>query len=239
MSISEDIKRILWHEMGHLCVDILKKEDHNQLEVNLLNLSFTDHHDDLFKWSGYVEILPSLPFIDIPKNHSLMAYSLISLGAGCIFETIYFNEIKGDESMKFEDSFSFNKESIGNGDWRNYEEIMFKMRELYPNFRGKIDLLEYMGTGFLKIVHDTFFTLSDFIIKLSHIIDEEVIKIEGKFTKHNPSTGEFSYNYSGEDLNHLIQKIIPLMDNNGFRYELKNIHDTFIINYSVYIDKYS
>ncbi len=236
MSVSDDIKRILWHEMGHLCVDTIKIETHNNLKVNLLNLTVAN--DGLFKWSGFVEMLPSLPFKDIPINHSILAYSLISLQAGCVFETIYFQIIKENSSINFGDCFSFNRECIGNGDWTNYHEILSKIREIHPEFRGKLDLNGYLEIDFSRLVNIALFKLSEFITKMNEIIDNEVIKIEKDFTGRDGAHGIYSYNYSGDELTELINRIIPLMNELGFRDTLMELHESFIKKFSDYIDKY-
>lgn len=237
MSVSEDIKRILWHEMGHLCVDLIKIESHNYLSINQVALGHQNYVGDQFNWNGYVEMQPAIPFEDIPNDFSVLAYSLISLQAGCIFEMIFFKKILKDSSTNFEDCFSIKKDALGNGDRRSYSEILSAILKTNPEFRGKKDVLKFIEKEFVHKVKDRFFGLDDFIKKLDVLVNKEVIKIEGNYNE-NKDRGDYSYNYTDDELIGLSKNVKVVIDEFQFRENLKEIHDYFVASYSKYLDKY-
>lgn len=97
-----EIKRILWHELGHLCVRLVMNDKIENHSITSLNVKYTNYiGEDKFPWSGSVNYNPATKVDD----DLVVAYTMISLFTGCVFETIYFNEIIGNTDKKVEDCF--------------------------------------------------------------------------------------------------------------------------------------
>ncbi len=223
--------------MGHLCVDLIKIESHNQLSINQVTIGHKNYSGDQFNWNGHVEMEPSLPFKEIPSDISVLAYSLISLQAGCIFETIFFQKISMDSSKEFENCFSNKKDAIGNGDWRNYYEILSEIRNISPELRGKMDFHNFMENEFPKGVKDMLFEMDGFIKNLDDLVTREALKIEENY-KGKTDKGDYNYNYIGDELISLSKDVTTLMEKFLFRESLIEMHNWFIKSYTRYLGKY-
>lgn len=57
MSTVSDIKRILWNEIGHLCVDILKVKADKEIKISVLNIS-RSNYDTVAKTTFYEKHSP-------------------------------------------------------------------------------------------------------------------------------------------------------------------------------------
>ena len=87
MSNLEQIQSILWHEIGHLCVDILLVNEHPEISIN--KLVITNAECEIKQWCGHIDLAPEelLTFDQILKKNSLLYFSLLSLVSGCLFQT--------------------------------------------------------------------------------------------------------------------------------------------------------
>jgi hypothetical protein len=211
----ENIKRIFWHELGHLCVDIIKVEKIAGLYINNLNISYRNDTGLPFKWTGYVEALPELPYLEIPKEESKFAYSLIGLVSGCVFETIYFHNFLKENNKNFKDCFCMKGDCIGNGDWRFFNEVLTSFRELYPKTRGDKDLFEFLEEKFINIYFNAVEKMKSFFNALKEIVDFQSQIIFDDFqAKGSPES--YSFNILDEQLKELIDILRPLVYDYGF-----------------------
>jgi hypothetical protein len=231
----ENIKRIFWHELGHLCVDIIKEKRIPELYINNLNISYSNEMGLPFKWTGYVEALPKLPYLEIAKEDNKFAYSLIGLVSGCVFETIYFHNFLKENDKNFKDCFCMKGDCIGNGDWSSLNQILSKFRGLYPKTRGNVGLFEFLEEGFLITYSEVVEKMEDFFIALKEIVDFESKSIFDNF-QASGSPASYSHNISGKPLKKLTDKLRPLVYEYGFVEVVTSTSEKIIGKIKVYQD---
>ncbi len=230
MSNKENIKRILWHEVGHLCARVVIKENHEGTEITHLNIGHINIIDDkAFNWNGEVAFNPPT----IIENDSIIALSLISLISGCIFETTYFNEIINDK-REINDCFSSNKYHLGNKDHYDYYDIISQILDKY-SFRGKKDVVDFL-CNFFKEVSKSLILKKEFIEELDVIIDEEAETINQDFEL--PREESFEFIYEGDNLKNLIEKVKEVMEKYNYSESINNLKDIFITQLEVFKKKY-
>jgi hypothetical protein len=211
----ENIKRIFWHELGHLCVDIIKVEKIDGLYINKLNISHNNDRGLPFNWTGFVEALPEMLYEEIPKEDLKFSYSLMGLVSGCIYETIYFQFFSNENHRTFEDCFCMKGDCIGNGDWRFFHEVLTSFRGIYPKTRGNIDLFEFLEEKFIKIYLAEVTKMKDFFNALKEIVNFQSQIIFDDFHA-TARTDDYSFDISNEILTELIDRVKPLVYEYGF-----------------------
>ena len=236
MNLTKNINRILWHEIGHFCIDIQKVKYHSDYCVNKIKIAYKRRNDDLIPWYGYVEMLPTTKWELIPKDPSFMAYSLISLISGCLFETIYLTEIL-KESRELKDCFSFTKNAVGRGDFNSYHEILTQTRKLHEYLRGKNDFNNFIEFEFKNIVTDKIYKIEEFFVALKKIIDPIAIDIEKDYLIKN-SSSPYEFEIIGKYLESIKNEILEISKQAGFSNLIEELREHFIEQYQHYITKY-
>ncbi len=223
--------------MGHFCVDIQKSIHHKDYYVNELSIKYKTRNDDNIEWYGLVQMLPTIKWVEIPKDSSFMAYSLISLTSACIFETIYFNNIL-NESKKLDDCFGLKNQCLGKGDWNSYHNILSEMRKLHEYIRGKKDVNQFMEIDYVEIIKEKIDKMVEFQQALVEIINPLAEKIEKDFlSKDSPSP--YCYKISGEALNSLREEVFKVSNEYGFSTVVSELRIILIDNYNSFIKKYA
>lgn len=236
MGLTNDIKRVLWHEMGHFCIDVLKPYHHEEYYVNQIAIQYKKRNDDLIAWFGHVEMLPTIKWHLIPQDASFMSYSLLSLVSACIFETFFFVEVLKEE-RKLKDCFSLNKTVLGNKDYHHYHEIISQTRQLHEYFRGHLDVNRFLEFEFIEIIKKEIDVRKDFFKALETIIDQQASTIEQEFTlKKMPSP--YSFLIENEELEKLKTEVIELSEKYGFTETVLDLRNRFMEEYDSYIKKY-
>ncbi|GMN07488.1 hypothetical protein MTsPCn5_28770 [Croceitalea sp. MTPC5] len=230
MSLYEEIKRAVWHEMGHLCIDIIKPTHHIDYAVKEFCIKYRQRRDDLPSWGGFVKMLPSIKYLEIPKDSSFMAYSLMSLCGGCIFET---RHLGGD----LKDCFGQDLKSVGSGDWRAYKGIVSTSSRIHPYFRGNKEVFQFIEFDYVKLVQDEILKLTYFFKELEKIVNKISSEIEKDFSsKGKPSP--YSLLIDNEKLEKLITEAAEISEKYGFTETISALRERFMEEYESFIEKY-
>jgi|GEM_PF-3940691 len=209
MTDKEQIESILWHEVGHLCVDVLKIQFSDKITIDKLTIS--NEICENCDWCGQVILGPedSLTYEEVVKDNYLTAYSLISLVSGCFFQSKI-----GPEALEFEECFCAKKKAIGYEDYYKYHELPFQLRNHHP----LLDANKNIFLDRLELMQDEYKTellkLKDFQTEISKVISHEVEKIHSKFSELNKPK-RFSFHYEGEELQKLSDVILETMNSYG------------------------
>ncbi|UGU14251.1 hypothetical protein LS482_11055 [Sinomicrobium kalidii] len=127
MSVLNDIKRIVWHEFGHLCVNSIMVKSVKDIDLNIARL--TIHYLNMVdgaKWGGCVQVLPDPGYERAVKNLNYFSLKSISLFSGCLFETLYLNVIQGLDKGIF-DCFCNKSNCTGIGDFYTYNSLISEL----------------------------------------------------------------------------------------------------------------
>jgi hypothetical protein len=204
----ENIKKIFWHELGHLCVDIVRAEKIEGVIVSKVKVSW----DKEFKWKGHVETLPEHEWYEIIKDNNKFTYPLMSLLSGCVFQTSYEQFFLDKNEIRFEDCFC--KEGIGTYDYMDLNSFVLAfINHNKVNGTTKLayfllnEVAQYYGNEVLKKV-DLFHSLKEVVDIQAQIIFDDFHK------KGRPDC--YSYYIRNQELKDLIEKITPIIYKHGF-----------------------
>ena len=220
----EQIESILWHEVGHLCVDVLKIQFSDKITIDKLTIS--NEICENRGWCGEVVMGPEnlLTYEKVVNDNYLAAFSLLSLISGCFFQSKL-----GPENLEFEECFCRKKKAIGYEDYFKYHEIPFRLRKLHPLLNANKNIF----LDRLELIQDEYKTellkLKDFQTEISKIISDEVEKIHSKFSALNKPK-RYSFQYEGEELQKLTKVLLETMDKNGLKELLTTSAEKIIEN---------
>ena len=199
------LKEIIAHEIGHLCISILRSKTIPEIQVTKLLISNEICHKG--PWCGQVEYEPQEildNFEEVIKNHDLLAFSLIGLTAGCYFQ----NYIPDHDSLEFNDCFkNTNKDAVGYGDSYNYYLLESDFRILHSESNsGREELVKSTS----KLVFEKFkehVSLSkDFIKAVQKITDDIAFEIVKDYKK-NGAPKRYTFSIEGAFLNQVINDL--------------------------------
>lgn len=230
MSLNNQIKRAVWHEVGHVCIDIIKPTHHEDYEVTEFCVKYQQRSDDLPSWGGFVKMLPTIKYLEIPKDPSFMAYSLMSLCGGCIFET---KHLKTD----LNECFSNNMKCLGFGDWHKYKGIVSATSDLYPYFRGNKEVFQFIEFDYVKLVQDEILKLTYFFKELEKIVNKISFEIEKDFSS-NEKPSPYSFLIDKEELEKLKTEVAEISEKYGFTETISAVRERFMEEYESFVEKY-
>ncbi|MES2573345.1 MAG: hypothetical protein V4572_00240 [Bacteroidota bacterium] len=222
-----NIQKILWHEIGHLIIDIKKTDTIENLHLSKINISFS--HDKYFNWSGFVQVLPEFSKDDIVSQTEIFITYLISIVSGCAFETIFKKTILKDEGFNFNVCFCPKETCIGQTDYYKYNEIFSFFLDKYL-LRGSKEVCELILGKVVSVFIEELCTFGDFYKQIDKVIFEisQEIHIEFKNTEK-----EFSFDIQNECLIEFRETINELMN----KYKFRHFLDDFIANIANELDE--
>ena|SRR5690606_31097798 len=204
MEVVEDLKRVLWHELGHLCIGILfceKNETYfnSSLEVSYFELAH--------KWGGKVSKNKIDKSKDLIQDIDNALLAIIDLGMGCVFQTLYINEILNKEES-LSKCLCYQSGCPGADDIQKMGFIVVLLRENYV--RKNISLLDFFNKCYELICGNKMFikSIMNLVEKYSDFIIEEYNK-QGK-------SREFKYIISDKELDELEEEVKTIILNNSF-----------------------
>lgn len=214
----ENISKLLFHEFGHYCVDLIIIDKIEGLTIS--EIVIRNYSCENVKWCGYVKMIPEdlLKLETVLGKHGLLVFKQISLVSGCLFQTI-----ATKDKLSFKDCFSFKKNSIGKGDHDTFWEIPFLLRKKYTKM--ELNKNEYYKNlnKLLFVEYATDLKKIGIIEELKDFILTESIKIHKEFLKQK-CPKEFSYKYEGDDLNNLHSTIDKIISAKNFDDLVLGIH---------------
>jgi len=210
-----NIRKIFYHEIGHLCVDIMKIDIVNDAYLNNLNISYISNanQNESLNWCGYVEVLPEYPYSNIPKDLHVFSSFLLSLVSGCIFQTTL-NNIYLQKNDDFRDCFGRGNNCLGVKDFHDYNRIVSEFLKINEDSRGNRKLLQFMYGDIIDIFYKELISKKSFINELILITEDYIKAIDEAFRKHD-SSNTFSYDIKNEQLSQLINDIKIVLDKHG------------------------
>lgn len=221
MDFSEDLQRVLWHEFGHLCVDLLESEANLNFLVDDFFVRYNVYAISNHKWGGGVRMVPSVKFSVLVEDLDKTSFSLLSFTSGCVFETVFRNEFLQNKVF-FEDCFSNKSGCAGNGDFMNFFTTSSELRKRYGRNQDfiKFSETELFDIYYNKIIANKAFLeqLNELVIKNRNVILEDYDKSDNK--------NDFFYYFSKEDLEILKIQVIEIMSKTLFNEVILELKET-------------
>lgn len=202
MNLTEEISEIVWHEIGHLCYDMILVNRIKNIKITEFQIHF-DNNIEGKKWGGHIKIHPGPNPFEVISDVNFFGIKLLSLYSGCFFQGIYLKSIL-KKQFEINDCFCIKSECIGNKDFTDYNSLISKFTshcDKKMSIRGNIEIFQYLDSFPKSLKYCDFF-----IKKVNKITSKLVIMIENDFReKGMPS--KYIFQLKENELMSLIKKL--------------------------------
>jgi len=214
MNLKVDLERIIWHEIGHLCIDIIQITKYDNAYVDLIELKY-NHEAEEKKWSGKVRVInqeiKSNDDLLKSKSHELLSFHLLNLISGSLFELNYLNDYIQDK-VSLNDLFSIKNKS-GTQDYLDFRKLLNGFCKINSLDKNTFNL-EF--TSIFSILCEMEFSkMKGFKKDLKQITEKYVDLIICDFNK-NHDLGNYSFNFSNSQILDLIEELKIVFEINHF-----------------------
>ena len=212
MEIITDLQRILWHEIGHFCVDLLDIETNDNFSIDGFRVSYYETAISEHKWSGSVKTIPSINSNVLIENKNKTSFAILNLISGCMFQTVFLKEILNFKVV-FEDCFCSKGRCAGLNDNHRFLNISSNLRnkhgrnEDFEKFT-KIELLD----NYYKIIVEN----RKFLEEMNNLIIVSRDKIFEVY-QQSKNKSEFHYNFTNNEIEILKKEVYNIMLDTLFR----------------------
>lgn len=222
MEIKIDLQRVLWHEFGHFCIDLIDSFTNNKkivvFEVAYYRKSISDQ-----KWNGRINTTPSLKEKEMIESIDKTSFTLINYISGCLFETIFFKEIQKIETS-YTNCFCPQTYCSGEDDFKKYEGIKSKIRIKYGL---NSSFMKYSEIELFETYYENIKSNKSFINSLNILIGNHANKIikqyDGTYDKD-----EFHYCFNENEINLLKNKVSEIIIKTSFNKTIEILNETII-----------
>lgn len=211
MDFSDDLQRVLWHEFGHFCVDLLESAANPDYIIEDFWVTYHKSAISYYKWAGAVKMVPPVKWNILVNDLDKTSFSILGMLSGCLFETIFLKEFLGSD-MKFTQCFCNRGNCAGQGDFYSAFSIYSEIKKKYgynPEFINFVEI-ELPEIYYEKIVADGVFIkgISNLIVIKKEIILKEYdgFKDQDQF-----------YYYFTEEINMLADLLNNLLKDTSFK----------------------
>lgn len=206
MEFITDLQRILWHELGHLCVDLLDLEEDSNCDIDDFWVSYHKIAISDHKWGGGVKMVPSLKWAVLIQNNDKTSFALLGIISGCIFQTIFLKHFLQAEVV-FEDCFCLQKNCAGQSDSISFYTLTSEVRK--KNGRRE-DFIKFSEIGLSKMYYDLVLENSQFLEFMNQMILKYTNLISTAYHQSG-SKDEFHYHFKGAELVSLKEEVCQIM----------------------------
>ena len=202
MEIKFDLERVLWHEIGHFCIDLVDTKRSESFSISAFwvcyrKIAITDH-----KWGGGVETIPSIKHNVLVEDIEKTSFSILNLISGCIFQTIFIKEILKNE-ISTNDCFCPKGKCAGQQDFYQFSGITAQIRKKYGSNREFIDFIE---VELFDIYYELVLKNGLFIDNIRALIIVYANKVFNKY-EQSDNQDEFFYNFDSDEIELLKNEI--------------------------------
>ena len=217
MDFSTDLLRLIWHELGHLAVDVIETDHISDSSVAEINFSYFQDAISNEKWGGFVKKVPSIKFNKLVEDSNKLSFAYICLLSGCILEKAFYKVIE-DKEIEFENCFNSRNGFTGNGDFKCFNEIGVIYRKQFGNREELTKLIHFHLVDLIteQIYKEKFF--SD-LGNLSLNIRNRILFIYNE----TPKTNNFEFSIIDDELQELISELRQILKTNGIYKSIKNL----------------
>jgi len=222
MEIRTDLERLLWHETGHLCVDLIEIEDSPDFLVDDLWANYHAIAISKHKWEGGVRMLPSIQYDVLLQDDDKTSFALLGLISGCVFQTLYLKEFLKDADVGFEDCFCMQQKCGGRGDIMSFLGITSLIRRKYGLNR---DFIQFIERELQHIYYDIITKNQEFLGELQSLISNYTAIVYDVY-EQSENKDKFQYSLKGKYLDSLKEEVFKLMKGTGFYDAVKELKES-------------
>ncbi|QOG01081.1 hypothetical protein [Flavobacterium sp. MDT1-60] len=222
MEIRTDLERVLWHEVGHLCIDLIEIEDSPDFFVDDLWANYHKIAISEYKWEGGVRMLPSIKFDVLLQDDDKTSFALLGLISGCVFQTLFLKDLLKVPGIGFEDCFCVQQKCGGRGDIRSFLGITSLIRRKYGLNK---DFIQFSEKELQHIYYDIITKNQEFLGALHSLISRYTAIVYAVY-ELSENKDEFKYSLKGNDLDSLKEEVFKLMKVTGFYDAVKELKES-------------
>ncbi|MFD2910191.1 hypothetical protein ACFSX9_15785 [Flavobacterium ardleyense] len=206
MEITIDLQRILWHELGHFCIDLIdtKRDENFSIDafwVSYHKVAISDH-----KWGGGVKVIPSIKYEVLVEDIDKTSFSILNVISGCIFQTVFIKEIIKNE-ISTKDCFCPQGRCAGQQDFFTFHGITSKIRNRYGLSR---ELIYFSEIELFDIYYNLIIENKLFIENISELITYYANKIFKKY-EQSDNKDEFFYYFNFDEIQLLRKEVYDIL----------------------------
>ena len=218
MEIKLDLERVLWHEIGHFCIDLIDTKRNENFSINAFNvyyrkIAITDH-----KWGGEVITIPSIKHDVLVEDIEKTSFSIINLISGCIFQTIFIKEILKNE-ISINDCFCAKGKCAGEYDCHQVWGINAQIRKKYGRNR---EFIEFIEVELLDIYYELVLKNTLLVDNIRTLIIFYAKKVFNKYEQSN-NQDEFIYNFDSNEIELLKNEIHNILVTTSFENSINEL----------------
>ncbi|MFH6959165.1 hypothetical protein ACHRV1_17360 [Flavobacterium aquidurense] len=222
MEIRTDLERVLWHEIGHLCIDLIEIEDSpdfsiDDLWANYHKIAISEH-----KWEGGVRMLPSIKYEVLLQDDDKTSFALLGLISGCVFQTLFLKDFLKVPNTGFEDCFCMQQKCGGRGDIISFLGITSLIRRKYDLNK---DFTQFSERELQHIYYDIITKNQEFLGSLNSLISHYTAIIYDVY-EQSENKDKFKYSLKGNYLDSLKEELFKLMKGTGFYDAVKGLKES-------------
>jgi len=214
------ISDVVWHEMGHFCLDVLLIKNNSNYEISSFKYEYNRKTNELTGCvtCGCEEIKSNKDLIN-KGNLNDLSFKILSVLAGSVFESIH--------NKKFCNNDLTPKEILSKGS-AIYDAIEFNsiIKEFYNGADAtKEEIIEEHLNSFLDII----FKNDIFVAELSKINQGYIEKIYNDLDQDNYlGQDNYSLNLSADIIKDLKVKVSEILNKSGMENQIEVIKDKII-----------
>ncbi|MGH2664844.1 hypothetical protein [Flavobacterium sp.] len=220
MDFSEDLLRVLWHEVGHFCVDLLESEANPDFVVDDFWVMYNENAISKHKWGGGVRMMPSVKWNVLVEDLDKTSFSMLGSISGCVFETVFLNEFL-QKNVRFEDCFNNKEGCAGQGDFMSFFMMGSELRKKYGR---NPDFIKFSETELFDIYYKQLITNKAFLEQLNEIVVKRRDKILADY-KDSDNKKEYSHHLIKDDLDILKNHVTEIMLKTSFKEMILDIKE--------------
>ncbi len=227
MDIKVDLERVIWHEIGHLCMDIILCSKNSEFEIYKIEFNYNSIANGR-KWGGVIGCknpkIPSVNDLLVCNNLELFCLKFLNLYSGCIFELNYLNDFH-NQSLNINDLFAIDPSKSGTSDYQSLRDLNNEFSKYY-----KIDKKEF-DFNYVKMIknifENKFSKMNDFKSKLKFISEKYFDVVYSNFESN--FNNEYVYKFTEELKNNLIDDLNKIFDSTDFFKFIDSIIEDMLI----------
>ena len=215
METIKDIKRILWHEMGHFFIDLLEIKINGNFYVENIWISYVKDATSDHKWAGGVKTLPEIKWEAIVKDIEKTSFTLLNLISGCLFQTYFLKEVL-KENVNFYDCFCFHNSCAGGGDIRKFHKIINLIRDIYGE---NLSLRIFLEKELIEAYYMNFLKSKIFLNSTNELVNRYSNTILEKFTQYEDKF-KFHYSFKENRMESLKAEAKTILNKSSFELDI-------------------
>lgn len=213
-----DLKRVLWHELGHFCIDLLN------LKHRIAGFRVSYHNKAIGNsWGGGVKVEPPIIFDEIIEDIEKVSLEIVSLISGCMFQTIFMNKYLNQNVQLKNDCFALYDRCAGKDD---YHKFLILTSKLFTKYERKKELVSYSKVDIFEDYFELLNENQEFLEEMNKLIDEISNKINQEFQESGYNC-DFQYCFNFEELESLEVRINRIMVETSFKNSVFRLIESF------------